>query len=238
MGSRPRSCASDEGRESCKVGVIGSSRGLRFAACFVRRSYRPRRHISLTGPLTVGRTRIRSVVIYFGSRVFFSLWRLVGPSQDGERAERLINTLFGAKDGGQHRQERALALTSLRCTRQRCVLATLSYDNMAPGFWTKYLRRSHIVVASSSLAATSYHTTQSRQRRCALLMMTSFTFGAERRIFEPLSARAVLTRRHREIKHPRPKMFGAKRVCAGNKCNAGLTRSGSTTKSTVYNSKK
>ena len=185
--------------------------------------------------LTVGRTRIRSVVINLGSRLFYFP---MAPSQRGERAERLINTLFGAKDGGQHRQERALALTSLRCTRQRCVLATLSYDNMAPGFWTKYLRRSHIVVASSSLAATSYHTTQSRQRRCALLMMTSFTFGAERRIFEPLSARAVLTRRHREIKHPRPKMFGAKRVCAGNKCNAGLTRSGSTTKSTVYNSKK
>ena len=65
--------------------------------------------------------------------MFFYLWRLlVRPNQDGERAERLINTLFGAKDGGLHRQERALALTSLRCTRRRCALATLSYDNMVP----------------------------------------------------------------------------------------------------------
>ncbi len=48
-----------------------------------------------------------------GSRVFFPLWRLVGPSQDGERGERLTNTPFGAKDGGRHRQERALVLTSL-----------------------------------------------------------------------------------------------------------------------------
>ena len=63
--------------------------------------------------LTVGRTRIRSVVIYFGSRVFFFLWRLVRPFQEGERAERLTNTLFGAKDGGQHRQEGALAYRTL-----------------------------------------------------------------------------------------------------------------------------
>jgi len=70
--------------------------------------------------------------------VFFFLWCLVRPSQDGERAERLINTLFGAKDGGQHRQERALALTSLRCTRRRCALTTRSYDNMGrrPKFGT------------------------------------------------------------------------------------------------------
>ena len=47
--------------------------------------------------------------------VFISLWRLVRPSQDGGSAERLINALFGAKDGGQHHQERALGLTSLRC---------------------------------------------------------------------------------------------------------------------------
>ena len=26
--------------------------------------------------------------------------------EDGERAERLTNTLFGSKDGGRHRQER------------------------------------------------------------------------------------------------------------------------------------
>ena len=40
--------------------------------------------------------------------------------EDGERAERLTNTLFGAKDGGRHRQERAVVLTSLRRTRRRC----------------------------------------------------------------------------------------------------------------------
>ena len=52
-------------------------------------------------------------------RVFFSLWRLVRPSQDGERGERLTNTPFGAKDGGRHRQERALVLTSLRRLTRR-----------------------------------------------------------------------------------------------------------------------
>ena len=66
----------------------------------------------------------------FGSRVFYFP---MAPSQGGERAERLTNTLFGAKAGGQHCQERALGLTSLRCTRRRCALATLSYDNMVPG---------------------------------------------------------------------------------------------------------
>ena len=34
--------------------------------------------------------------------------------------------------------------------------------------------------------------------------MSSSIFGAEQRISEPLSALAVLTGRHREIKHPRP----------------------------------
>ena len=33
-----------------------------------------------------------------GRACFFSLWRLVRPSQDGERGERLTNTLFGAKN--------------------------------------------------------------------------------------------------------------------------------------------
>ena len=56
--------------------------------------------------------------------MFFSLGRLVRPSQDGERGERLTNTLFGAKIGGRHRQERALVLTSLRRTKRRCALAT------------------------------------------------------------------------------------------------------------------
>ena len=57
----------------------------------------------------------------------------MAPSEDGERAERLTNTLFGAKDGGRHRQERALMLTSLRPTKRRRALATLSYENMVPG---------------------------------------------------------------------------------------------------------
>jgi len=30
--------------------------------------------------------------------VFFVFWRLGRPVQDGKRAARLINTLFGAKD--------------------------------------------------------------------------------------------------------------------------------------------
>ena len=44
----------------------------------------------------------------------------MAPSQDGERAERLTNTLFGAKDGGRHRQERALVL---RVCVARCDVA-------------------------------------------------------------------------------------------------------------------
>ena len=71
--------------------------------------------------------------LILGRGCFISLWRLVRPSQDGEHAERPVNTLFGAKDGGQHRQERTLALTSLRCTRRRRALATRSYDNMVRG---------------------------------------------------------------------------------------------------------
>ena len=46
-------------------------------------------------------------------------------SEDGERAERLTNTLFGAKDGGRHRQERTSALTSLRCQIRCCAVATI-----------------------------------------------------------------------------------------------------------------
>ena len=48
----------------------------------------------------------------------------MAPSEDGERAERLTNTLFGAKDGGRHHQERASALTSLRRQIRCCALAT------------------------------------------------------------------------------------------------------------------
>ena len=50
----------------------------------------------------------------------------MAPSADGERAERLTYTLFGAKDGGRHRQERASAMTSLRRQiRCCCALATI-----------------------------------------------------------------------------------------------------------------
>ena len=49
----------------------------------------------------------------------------MAPSVDGERAERLTYTPFGAKDGGRHRQERASALTSLRRQIRRCALATI-----------------------------------------------------------------------------------------------------------------
>ena len=72
--------------------------------------------------------------------MFFPLWRLVGPSQDGECGEQLTNVPFGAKYGGRHRQERALVLTSLRFTIRRCALATLSYDNMAPGPKARFQR--------------------------------------------------------------------------------------------------
>ena len=48
----------------------------------------------------------------------------MAPNQDGERAERLTNTLFGAKDAGRHHQERALVLTSLRRQIRCCGLAT------------------------------------------------------------------------------------------------------------------
>ena len=54
---------------------------------------------------------------HFGSRVFFSAWRQVRPIQDGERGERVTNTLSGAKHGGHHHQERALVLTSLCRTK-------------------------------------------------------------------------------------------------------------------------
>ena len=50
----------------------------------------------------------------------------MAPSVDGERAERLTYTPFGAKDGGRHRQERASAMTSLRRQiRCCCALATI-----------------------------------------------------------------------------------------------------------------
>ena len=65
---------------------------------------------------------------------------------------------------------------------------------------------------SRSSGATQYLTARARQHLCALLMMASSMFGAKQRISKPLSALAVLTGRRREIKHPRPKMFGSKRV--------------------------
>ena len=57
---------------------------------------------------------------HFWSRVFFFL---TAPSEDGERARQLANTLLGAKDGGRHHQERASALTSLRRQIRCCALA-------------------------------------------------------------------------------------------------------------------
>ena len=43
----------------------------------------------------------------------------MAPSKDGERTERLTNTLFGAKDGGHHHRKRTSTLTSLRRTKRR-----------------------------------------------------------------------------------------------------------------------
>ena len=53
--------------------------------------------------LTPGRTRFWSVVIYFRSRIFLFLCRLVRPSQNGERAGPLAKMLLGAKHGGRPR---------------------------------------------------------------------------------------------------------------------------------------
>ena len=63
---------------------------------------------------------MRRLCLKLGRGCFSSLWRLVRSRQDGERAERLTNTLFGAEDGGRHRQERAVVLKSLRRTKRRC----------------------------------------------------------------------------------------------------------------------
>ena len=57
---------------------------------------------------------MRRLLSKIGSRVFFFP---MATREHDERAERLTNTLFGAKDGGRHRQERAVVLTSLRRTR-------------------------------------------------------------------------------------------------------------------------
>ena len=70
---------------------------------------------------------------HFGPRVFFSVWRVVRLPQDGERGERLTDTLSGAKHGGHHHQERALALTSLRRQILRCSRTRRSYDATVPG---------------------------------------------------------------------------------------------------------
>ena len=63
---------------------------------------------------------------HFGSRVFFFR---VAPSEDGERARQLANTLLGAKNGGGHHQERASALTSLRQAQRRFVRRKLVNTN-------------------------------------------------------------------------------------------------------------
>ena len=48
----------------------------------------------------------------------------MAPCVDGERARQLAIALLGAKDGGRHHHERALALTSLRRQIWRCAWAT------------------------------------------------------------------------------------------------------------------
>ena len=55
-----------------------------------------------------------------GRACFFPYGAQFPTSEDGERAERLTSTLFGAEDGGRHHQGHALALTSLRRTSRRC----------------------------------------------------------------------------------------------------------------------
>ena len=118
---------------------------------------------------------------FWVARVFFRM----APSQDSERAERLTNTLIGAKDAGRHHQERASALTSLRRQTRCCALATtISW------FYELIVRQ----LASETVAlATSHRATQTRQHQCALLTMPSSIFGAERHIRELLTALAVLT---------------------------------------------
>ena len=46
-----------------------------------------------------GQRKSTRPVMNLGSRVFYFP---MAPSQEGERAERLTNTLFGAKHGGRH----------------------------------------------------------------------------------------------------------------------------------------
>ena len=59
----------------------------------------------------------------------------MAPSEDGERAERLTNTLFGAKDGGRHRQERAVVLTS--CVARDEVAPELRFRRRVDGLLTR-----------------------------------------------------------------------------------------------------
>ena len=83
-----------------------------------------------SGPISVGCKTLYVFIsclylcLYFlilGRGCFFPpLWRLVRPNQDGERGERLTNTLFGAKDGGHHHRKRTSTLKSLCRMRRRC----------------------------------------------------------------------------------------------------------------------
>ena len=116
------------------------------------------------------------------ARVFFRM----APSVDGERARQLANMLLGAKDGGRHHQERASALTSLRCQIRCCALATT-----IPWFYELIDRQ--LAAETVTQARRRFRATQTRQHHCALLTMSSSIFGAEQRISEPLSALAVLT---------------------------------------------
>ena len=80
---------------------------------------------TITGRLQIQTRASRQT--FWVARVFFRM----APCQDSERAERLTNTLIGAKDAGRHHQERALVLTSLRRQIRCCGIACLLYTSDA-----------------------------------------------------------------------------------------------------------
>ena len=59
---------------------------------------------TITGRLQIPTRAARQTNRVAGVLFPYEVLRLVRPSEDGERAERLTNTLFGAKHGGQHHQ--------------------------------------------------------------------------------------------------------------------------------------
>ena len=62
----------------------------------------------------------------------------MAPCQEGERAERLTNTLPGAKHGGRHRRQCTSASMSLRRMIRRCSWPRISYDDMVSGLKSRY----------------------------------------------------------------------------------------------------